>query len=49
MRPVAVAEATVVTEAAVSGCDETFAAWWRFAEGKANGFAFVALPVAVIA
>jgi hypothetical protein len=25
------------------------AAWWRFAEGKANGFAFVALPVAVIA
>jgi hypothetical protein len=45
----AVAEATVMTEAAVSGSEETFAAWWRFAEGKANGFAFVALPVAVIA
>lgn len=45
----AVAETTVVTQAAVSGNAETFAAWWAFAEGKANGFAFVALAVAVIA
>ena len=45
----AVAEATVIAEAASSGSDATFAAWWRLAEGKANGFAFVALAVAVIA
>jgi hypothetical protein len=44
----AVAEATVVTNAAVSGAREVFEAWWAFAEGKANGFAFVALAVAVI-
>ena len=45
----AVAEATVVTNAAVSGNTDLFEAWWSFAEGKANGFAFVALAIAVIA
>lgn len=45
----AVAEATVVTNAAVSGAKETFEAWWSFAEGKATGFSFFALAVAVIA
>lgn len=45
----AVAEATVVANAAVAGNFETFEAWWSFAAGKANGFAFFALAVAVIA
>ena len=45
----AVAEATAVTNAAVSGNIEMFEMWWVFAEGKANGFAFVALAIAVIA
>jgi len=45
----AVAEGTVVAGAAASGASDTFAAWWAFAEGKATGFAFVALAVAVIA
>lgn len=45
----AVAEATVVTDAAVLGSGEVFSAWWAFAEGMANGFAVVALAVAVIA
>lgn len=45
----AVAEATVVTDAAVSGDHATFTAWWEFAEGKANGFVIFALAVAVIA
>lgn len=45
----AVAEATVVTNAAVSGNSEVFEAWWAFAEGKATGFAFMALAIAVIA
>ena len=44
----AVVEATVVTNAAVSGAKEMFEAWWAFAEGKASGFAFLALAVAVI-
>jgi len=44
----AVAEATVVTRAAVSGATEMFEAWWAFAEGKASGIAFLALAVAVI-
>lgn len=44
----AVAEATVVTQAAVSGANEMFEAWWAFAEGKASGIAFLALAVAVI-
>jgi len=45
----AVVEATVVASAAVSGTKETFEAWWAFAAGKATGFAFLALAVAVIA
>ena len=45
----AVAEATVVTNAAVSGNSEVFEAWWAFAEGKATGIAFLALAIAVIA
>jgi hypothetical protein len=45
----AVAEATVVANAAVSGTKETFETWWAFAEGKGTGFAFLALAVAVIA
>lgn len=45
----AVAEATVVTDAAVSGNDAVFDAWWAFAEGMATGFAFLALAVAMIA
>ena len=45
----AVAETTVVAEAAAAGSAETFAAWWAFAEGHAHGFAFLALAVAVIA
>lgn len=44
----AVAEATVITSAAVSGNAEMFKAWWAFAEGKASGIAFLALAVAVI-
>jgi hypothetical protein len=44
----AVAEATVVTKAAVSGTREMFEAWWAFAEGKGAGIAFLALAVAVI-
>ena len=37
-----------MTNAAVSGSKGTFEAWWAFAEGKANGIAFVALAIAVI-
>jgi hypothetical protein len=42
-------EVTVVADAAVSGDAGTFEAWWAFAEGKATGFTFLALAVAVIA
>ena len=45
----AVAEATAVTNAAVAGNKEDFAAWWAFSEGFGNGFAGLALCVAVIA
>ncbi|HUF28314.1 MAG TPA: hypothetical protein VMM18_15155 [Gemmatimonadaceae bacterium] len=45
----ALAEATAVTAAAIEGRREAFEAWWAFAEGKATGFAFLALAVAVIA
>jgi hypothetical protein len=45
----AVAEATVVAGAAVSGNTAMFEAWWAFSEGKATGFIFLALAVAVIA
>ncbi|MER9662164.1 hypothetical protein [Mesorhizobium sp. M0159] len=45
----AVAGATVVSAAAAAGDTATFEAWWAFSEGKANGFMFLALAVAVIA
>lgn len=45
----AVAEATVVTEAAMSGNIEVFEAWLAYAAGKANGFSFLVLALAVIA
>ena len=45
----AVAEATVITHVATSGNQELFEAWSKFSEGKANGFAFLALAVAAIA
>lgn len=45
----AVAEATSVTGAAISGNEAMFRAWWQFAEGKASGFVFLALAVALIA
>ena len=45
----AVAEATVMMNAALAGDEQTFLAWWAFAEAKATGFAFLALAVAVIA
>jgi hypothetical protein len=45
----AVAEATAVVGAVAAGNSETFEAWWAFAEGKATGFAFLALAVALIA
>lgn len=45
----AVAETTVVADAAARGATETFEAWWAFSEGKATGFSFLALAVAVIA
>jgi hypothetical protein len=45
----AVAEATVVTRAAVSGDIETFQAWWAFAVGMGTGIAFFALAVVLIA
>ena len=45
----AVAEATVVTDAAAARDIGRFEAWWAFSEGKATGFMFLALAVAVIA
>lgn len=45
----AVAEATAVTNSAVAGDETAFAAWWAFSEGRANGFAALALAVAMIA
>lgn len=45
----AVAEATVIFDAAVTGNRDVFDAWWPFAEGMANGFAFMALAFTVIA
>lgn len=45
----ALAEATAVTAAATAGRREAFELWWSFAEGKATGFAFVALGIMVIA
>ena len=45
----AVAEATVVADAAASGNVATYETWWAFSEGKATGFMFVALAVDGIA
>ncbi|MPZ14873.1 MAG: hypothetical protein GEU73_10710 [Chloroflexi bacterium] len=45
----AVAEATAVTGAAVSGNTAMFEVWLAFAEGNANGIVFLALAIAVIA
>ncbi len=45
----AVAEATVVFNAAVTGNREVYESWWMFAEGRANGFAAMALAFTVIA
>lgn len=42
-------EATAVTYAANLGNQQLFEAWWALAEGLANGFAFLALGIAVIA
>lgn len=44
----AVIEATVIAQAAADGDTETFKTWWSFSEGKATGFTFVALAIAVI-
>lgn len=45
----AVAEATVITVAAVAGDRATFEAWQLYVEGRAVGFGFLALAIAVIA
>lgn len=45
----AVAEATVITTAAIAGDTTTFEAWQRFAEGHAVAFVVLAAAVAVIA
>ncbi len=45
----ALVETTVETNAAIIGNYEIFETWWMFAEAQANGFAFLALSVAVIA
>lgn len=45
----AVIEATAVTYASNLGNQQLFEAWWVFAEGLANGFAFLALGIAVVA
>jgi hypothetical protein len=45
----AVAEATVISHAAVIGAHEMFHAWHLFAEGKGMGFLGIALSTALIA
>jgi hypothetical protein len=45
----AVAEATVIADAAISADRDTFHAWERFAEGKAMGFLGIAAALALIA
>lgn len=45
----AVAEVTVITDLAAAGNIEQFEAWWSFAEGFGNGFAILAVAVAIIA
>lgn len=44
----AVAEATVIADLAPRADLTAFAPWWSFAEGNANGFALLAIAVAVI-
>jgi len=45
----AVAEATVIYNAAVAGNHAVYEPWWMFAEGNGNGFAAMALAFTVIA
>jgi hypothetical protein len=45
----AVVEATVIADAALARNTAVYTPWSAFAEGKANGFMFVTLAVAVIA
>ncbi len=45
----AVAEATVLRAAATFESIEMFEGWWAYAEGKANGFSFLVVALAVIA
>jgi hypothetical protein len=45
----AVAEATVVFNAAITGNREVFETWWMYAEGRGNGFAAMAIAFTVIA
>lgn len=45
----AVAEATVITAAAVAGDTATFEAWQLYVEARAVGFGFLAIAIAVIA
>jgi hypothetical protein len=45
----AVAEATVISNAARAGNRAIFESWWMFAAGMGNGFAFMALAFTVIA
>jgi hypothetical protein len=45
----AVTEATAITYAAATGDQQLFESWWALAGGFANGFALLALGVAMIA
>ena len=45
----ALTEVTVIADLAASGDLAQFEVWWPFAEGHANGFAMLAVAVAVIA
>jgi hypothetical protein len=45
----AVAEATVIYNAAVTGNRAVYETWWMFAEGNGNGFAAMALAFTVVA
>ncbi len=45
----AVAEATVIFDAAIAGDRQVFDPWWKYAEGRANGFAVMALAFTAIA
>ena len=45
----AVSEATVIFDAAIAGDRQVFESWWKYAEGRGNGFAVMALAFSVIA